>query len=272
MSRAVEESNRRMLRARDAMDRAYAERLDIPALARIAHVSDLQLVGFGGRERACVAAVNAFRPHFVVLSGDYVTAAWLDDGPVAAARELIGSLRPSVGMVAVSSDSDDDAQRRRIFAGLPVAYLENQSVVFDVAGSPVRIAGLDHRRADAVAALRSAGAAKRSETLLIVSHRPDDLWRLPPVAHPAALLFCGHTHGGQIQVPGFGPILTLTGVPRRVAAGGMFTTPDGIPLSLSRGVGMEGGFAPRFRLFCRPEVVLVTLRDRGAAPAAGASR
>ncbi|HEX9999087.1 MAG TPA: helix-turn-helix domain-containing protein [Actinoplanes sp.] len=40
MSRAVEESNRRLLRARDAMDRAYAEPLDIPALARIAHVSE----------------------------------------------------------------------------------------------------------------------------------------------------------------------------------------------------------------------------------------
>ncbi|MEU8383244.1 AraC family transcriptional regulator [Streptosporangium sp. NPDC048865] len=40
MSRAVEESNRRMLRARDAMDRAYAQPLDVPALARIAHVSE----------------------------------------------------------------------------------------------------------------------------------------------------------------------------------------------------------------------------------------
>jgi hypothetical protein len=40
MSRAVEESNRRMLRARDAMDRDYAQPLDIPALARIAYVSE----------------------------------------------------------------------------------------------------------------------------------------------------------------------------------------------------------------------------------------
>ncbi|MDX3227949.1 AraC family transcriptional regulator [Streptomyces sp. ME19-01-6] len=39
MSRATEEINRRMLRARDAMDRAYAQPLDVPALARIAHVS-----------------------------------------------------------------------------------------------------------------------------------------------------------------------------------------------------------------------------------------
>jgi AraC-like DNA-binding protein len=40
MSRAVEERNRRMLRARDAMDRAYAEPLDIAALARLTHVSE----------------------------------------------------------------------------------------------------------------------------------------------------------------------------------------------------------------------------------------
>ncbi|MFI0792732.1 helix-turn-helix domain-containing protein [Micromonospora rubida] len=44
MSRAVEESNRAMLRARDAMDRAYAELLDIPALARIAHVSEAHFI------------------------------------------------------------------------------------------------------------------------------------------------------------------------------------------------------------------------------------
>ena len=44
MSRAVEELNRRMLRARDAMDRAYAEPLDIRALARIASVSEAHFI------------------------------------------------------------------------------------------------------------------------------------------------------------------------------------------------------------------------------------
>ncbi|MEU4679715.1 AraC family transcriptional regulator [Micromonospora sp. NPDC023737] len=44
MSRAVEESNRAMLRARDAMDRSYADPLDIPALARIAHVSEAHFI------------------------------------------------------------------------------------------------------------------------------------------------------------------------------------------------------------------------------------
>src|SRR5437667_8440798 len=44
MSRAVEESNRRLLRARDAMDRTYAQPLDIPALARVAHVSEAHFI------------------------------------------------------------------------------------------------------------------------------------------------------------------------------------------------------------------------------------
>ena len=44
MSRAVEESNRRMLRARDAMDRAYARPLDVPTLARMTHVSEAHFI------------------------------------------------------------------------------------------------------------------------------------------------------------------------------------------------------------------------------------
>ena len=44
MSRAAEDSNRRLLRARDAMDRAYAEPLDVAALARIACVSEAHFI------------------------------------------------------------------------------------------------------------------------------------------------------------------------------------------------------------------------------------
>jgi AraC-like DNA-binding protein len=44
MSRAVEEVNRRMLRARDAMDRTYANPLDVPMLARVANVSEAHFI------------------------------------------------------------------------------------------------------------------------------------------------------------------------------------------------------------------------------------
>src|SRR5438094_10519750 len=44
MSRVVEDSNRRLLRARDAMDRTYAQPLDVPSLARIAYVSEAHFI------------------------------------------------------------------------------------------------------------------------------------------------------------------------------------------------------------------------------------
>ena len=44
MSQAVEDSNRRLLRARDAMDRSYAQPLDIRALAKVAHVSEAHFI------------------------------------------------------------------------------------------------------------------------------------------------------------------------------------------------------------------------------------
>ena len=44
MGSAAEDSNRRLLRARDAMDRAYAEPIDVPTLARIAHVSEAHFI------------------------------------------------------------------------------------------------------------------------------------------------------------------------------------------------------------------------------------
>ena len=44
MSRASEDSNRRMLRARDEMDRSYAEPLDVPRLAQVAHVSEAHFI------------------------------------------------------------------------------------------------------------------------------------------------------------------------------------------------------------------------------------
>ncbi len=44
MGSAAEDSNRRLLRARDAMDGSYAEPLDVPTLARIAHVSEAHFI------------------------------------------------------------------------------------------------------------------------------------------------------------------------------------------------------------------------------------
>ena len=62
----------------------------------------------------------------------------------------------------------------------------------------------------------------------------------------------------KIQLPVFGPILTLSRVPRSWAAG-VTDLGAGRMLVVSRGVGMERGRAPRVRFLCRPEVVVVDL-------------
>jgi predicted MPP superfamily phosphohydrolase len=73
------------------------------------------------------------------------------------------------------------------------------------------------------------------------------------------LALAGHTHGGQVVVPFFGPLLTLSDVPRHVAAGGVHELGP-VRVHVSRGVGMERGSAPQIRFFCPPEICLLTLR------------
>jgi AraC-like DNA-binding protein len=75
VSRAVEDTNRRMLRARDAMDRHYAEPLDVPALARIAHVSPAHFsrtfrATFGETPHRYLQRRRVERAMFLLRSGD----------------------------------------------------------------------------------------------------------------------------------------------------------------------------------------------------------
>ena len=74
----------------------------------------------------------------------------------------------------------------------------------------------------------------------------------------ADLLIAGHTHGGQVQLPLLGPLLTLTVAPRTWASGVTPIAP-GKMLVVSRGIGMERANAPRLRFLCRPEVVVIDI-------------
>lgn len=61
-----------------------------------------------------------------------------------------------------------------------------------------------------------------------------------------------------MTIPDFGPPVTLSLVPRAVAAGGLHRV-HGRQVYVSRGIGMERSLAPPLRLFCPPEVSLLTL-------------
>ena len=75
----------------------------------------------------------------------------------------------------------------------------------------------------------------------------------------ADLMIAGHTHGGQVQIPYLGPVFTFSRVPRLWGAGGLFKFDSGKHLIISRGIGMERGYAPRIRFFCRPQLIFLDL-------------
>lgn len=71
------------------------------------------------------------------------------------------------------------------------------------------------------------------------------------------LYLAGHTHGGQIRILGYGAIITQSKFGKRYEAG--LYSMKGTKMYVNRGIGLEGGWAPRIRLFCRPEVTVVDL-------------
>ena len=96
---------------------------------------------------------------------------------------------------------------------------------------------------------------------IILGHSPRYALR----EQDADLLLAGHTHGGQIWIPGFGPLITMTpGLPRRWASG-LTELPNGSRLLVTNGTGMERGRAPRVRLFCRPDMRVIHLVPKTGA-------
>ena len=111
---------------------------------------------------------------------------------------------------------------------------------------------------------KAAGDGEGRSLRLLVAHRPDVIYTLSPSSR-IDLIVAGHTHGGQVVVPGFGPLITLSRIPRAIAAGGLHAM-DGNRIYISRGAGSEQGQAPRLRVFCPPEVSILEI---GGAPATG---
>lgn len=221
---------------------------------RIAHFADLQTDGLRKLEFDAREAANAFHPDLVTFSGDVLNHPSL----VPEVFDYLRGYEARTAKLFVDGDVD---------GGLDIARFERETGFEDISGRTrtieaggTRIAVLgfglyDFRKGPGFVdgLLRGGdGASVR----LAMSHRPDAAFVLAGKGVP--LLFAGHTHGGQIQVPFFGPIITLSSVPRDVASGGIHAL-LGQHVVLARGYGWEGHIAPRVRLFCRPQVILLEL-------------
>lgn len=231
---------------------------DLDRPLRIAAIADLQPDTIGAYEVSVFDALVAERPDLVVFLGDTLCR----HAPgFLVQRELLhqqlARLNPRFGMFAVDGDADAGGARD-IFADSSVQVLIDGHR--ELPGVPIDVLGLSRGRSRRTAL--DAGLVRHlgNERFgVVLGHAPDYMRSvLDGGLRTDALFLAGHTHGGQVQVPGLGPLITLSSVPRWLAAGGVFRRGE-TWLAVSRGIGMERDDAPRIRFWCRPQLLLLEL-------------
>ncbi len=223
---------------------------------RVVLFSDLQSAYLGARERSVPEIVASLKPDLIVIAGDLVAQSFDESTALEQARYVLSRLHAPLGVYVVNGDVDDVVSGgiERIVEGMPVTLLDNESIVLPCE-PPIELLGIDPRRLARMGALLDAPA--RAPLRLGLVHRPRHWEQLS--AAGCELVMAGHTHGGQVVVPGYGPPITFETVPRFVAAGGLHTMSPTTQLYVTRGIGREGGFAPQIRLLCPPEITLLEI-------------
>lgn len=221
----------------------------------LVQISDLQTVGPAARQDEALASINALQPDLIAICGDYVAGPFSKPGPaIDAARAFLGGLRAKHGVVCVKGHSETRAMRERVFEGLDLRYLDDQEWTLDLGpGQRLRVVGLGFDKP------RFVPRREPGTLTLAVGHVPDQSHAL--IGQEVDLHLAGHTHGGQIVIPGFGAPITLSSLPREFARG-LFAFGDHW-LSVTPGIGMEGHHAPRVRLFCPPQIEVLRLSGGG---------
>lgn len=230
---------------------------------RILQVADIQTDRFGAFESRVAEAMRRLEPDMILFLGDYIQTR----DPAAYERldaEFKAWLRsagvnPPLGSFAVQGDCEKTPQWTRLFDGTGVTVLTDETRVIGLPGCEINLIalGIESSRTSSPEVLRRAGLGRLPDRLdLYMGHSPDYADQLLDSDRPF-LAMAGHTHGGQVQLPFLGPLITYSRLPRAMADA--FAPFGAGVLSVSRGLGMERIEAPRVRFLCRPELRLVTL-------------
>ncbi len=244
----------------------------------IAHLTDLH------RSRAvsseylseCIATANALAPDLMIFTGDYLTSgihlshhhphiAHLirlffketdpPDKMVHDCAQCMSQSRAKYGVFASLGNHDNwfngDAVAHALQSvGIPV--LRNASQTIRINGEPLAIVGLGDYWTDGVDVTQ---AFRNVDTpfSLVLMHNPDSFedWS----REGSHLILAGHTHGGQVVIPFYGP----PHVPSRYGqkyAHGLFARGD-TQMYVNRGLGV---IAPPVRFNCPPEIALLRLQ------------
>jgi hypothetical protein len=193
-----------------------------------------------------VQLITAAQTDLIVLGGDYVT--WGERAYVKPVAELLAPLSAPHGVFAILGNHDDDRHMPAALAGKGFTVLKDARTRIQIRGEWVELAGIrfwTRKATDIAKVLR-----RSQDTVILLAHDPRRLTEA--AAFNVPLVLSGHTHGGQVVIPGFGAIARrqfpiVQGIGRR----------ENTSIFVSRGVGTV--YVP-IRINCPPEVAVVTLR------------
>jgi uncharacterized protein len=214
---------------------------------RIGFLTDLHRSALVTHEMIATAVqmVMAHKPELVIVGGDYVTNR--DHRYVQPAADALAALAAPHGVFAVLGNHDDDRDVPAALEAVGMEVLRDARTQITVRGEIVDLAGLrywTHKMPDITRVVRGAGP-----TLILIAHTPKRLIEASALSVP--LMLSGHTHGGQIVLPGIGAIAArefpvVAGSARR----------ENTTVFVSRGVGTV--YIP-VRVHCPPEVAILRI-------------
>ena len=248
---------------------------------RVLHVSDLHLTPTQARKKAWLRSLAALEPDLVVSTGDNLAHV----EAVPHVLEAYGDLLDVPGVFVFGSNDyfapslrnperyllPDDGQRNTHAPRLPVGDLRdgfeqagwvdltNRRSALEVGGVRVAFAGVDdpHLRYDDLAAV-AGPADPDAHVRLGVTHAPYLRVLDQYTEDGYDLALAGHTHGGQLCLPGVGALVTNCDIDT-ARVKGLHRHGDAW-LHVSAGLGTSP-YAP-VRFCCRPEATLLTLTSR----------
>ncbi len=191
----------------------------------------------------------AEQPDMIVLGGDYVT--WGDRSYVVPCSEALGALQAPSGVYAVVGNHDDDRDMPAALISYGYEVLRDARTTVAARGERIDLVGVRYwtRRGRDIARLTRGAEG----TVILLAHDPRRLTEAAALDIP--LVLSGHTHGGQVVLPGIGAIAARK-FPVVAGTGHLENT----SIFVSRGVGTV--YVP-YRLNCPPDVSVITLKSRG---------
>ena len=217
---------------------------------KIVFLADLQTDKPGRREAEVLALTASKQPALILFGGDYIHIHNPEDyqKTVLVLNSIMRQVQfnPQLGAYAVQGNVDWN-NWMEIFSGTDIEVSEITRTIDYGSLSLTTLNVGDSANTDLI-------LSGSEDFHLVLGHYPN--FSLGDI--DADLMLAGHTHGGQVQLPGIGPLLTLSAVPKKWASGVTEIDPNQ-HLIVSRGIGMERGYAPRMRFLCKPELIIISL-------------